>query len=134
MQPAAEFVVITRHRVEDLDAWMPGARAALAPLATHPQCIGADICAAIDDPHLAAIITRWPSVGDFRRAMSTFEVKLHTVPLLYTAIDEPTTFEALHRNGPDGSREFASARAWDAETVALGEAAAPSVPARLDEH
>ena len=133
MEPSAEFVVITRHRTEDFDAWMPLAKQALAPLVTQSVCLGSDICASIDDPHLAAVITRWPSVGDYRRAMSAFEVKLHTMPLLYTAIDEPTTFEVLHRNGPQGSADFASARARDAETVALGEAASGRVAARLQQ-
>ncbi len=124
------FVVITRYRVDDLEAWMPIATAALAPLVTHPQCLGGEICAAVDEADLVAIVTRWPSVGDYRRAMSSYDVKLHTVPLLSSSIDEPTTYEVLHANGPEGARDLASARALDADTINLGEAAAPSVRAR----
>lgn len=127
----AGFVVITRYHVEDVETWMPQARLALAPLVTQPQCAGGEIAGSIDDPHLMVITTRWPSVGDYRRAMSAFDVKLHTLPLLYQAIDEPTTFEVLHVNGPAGAVDLPSARAADAESVRLGEAASAQVAARL---
>lgn len=131
MSDPTAFVVITRYRVEDFEAWLPGARAALAPLVTQDWCIGGDICAAVDDPHLAVITTHWPSVGAYRRAMSSFEVKMHTVPLLSMSIDEPTAFEVIHHNGPDGEREFPSARAHDADSIGLGAAAAAEVRPRL---
>ncbi len=126
------FVVITRYRVPDLEQWLVMAREALAPLVTQTLCLGGEISASIDDPQLAVIVTRWASVGDFRRAMSDFEVKMRTVPLLSQSIDEPTTFEVLHLNGPDGSQDFASARARDADSVGLGSAAAGRVPGRVD--
>jgi len=40
------------------------------------------------------------------------------VPLLSTAVDEPTAFEVLHRNGADGV--FDSESAVSIEVVALG--------------
>jgi len=129
-EPTA-FVVITRYRVEDFEAWLPGAREALAPLVTQEWCLGGEICAAVDDAHLAVITTQWPSVGAYRRAMSSFDVKMHTVPLLSMSLDEPTAFEVIHHNGPDGARDFDSARAVDADSVALGDAASASVRARL---
>lgn len=129
-EPTA-FVVITRYRVEDFEAWLPEARAALAPLVTQDWCLGGDICAAVDDPHLAVITTQWPTVGAYRRAMSSFDVKMHTVPLLSMAVDEPTAFEVIHHNDPHGAQEFASARALDADSVGLGDAASASVRARL---
>lgn len=127
------FVVITRYRVDDFEQWLALARTALAPLVTQSMCLGGDVCAAIDDPHLALITTRWASVGDYRRAMSSFDVKMHTVPMLSQALDEPTTFEIVHHNGPDGSLEIASARAADADSIDLGLAAAERVRPRLDE-
>lgn len=131
MSEPAAFTVVTRYLVEDLDAWLPGARDALVPLASHDLCLGADICASIDDPRLALIITRWPSVGAYRRAMSSFEVKMHTVPLLSQSLDEPTTFEVLHHRGPEGVVDSMSARAHDADSVGLGTAAADYVRPRL---
>lgn len=126
----AEFVSVTRHRVTDLVAWLPQARAALAPLASQSGCLGGDICAAIDDPELMSVITRWDAVGSYRRAFASFEVRAVTVPFLSTAIDEPSAYEVLHHNRPDGVRENTSARAADADSVGLGSAADPSVKPR----
>lgn len=126
----AGFVVITRYRVASLETWLVDAKAALAPLVTQPQCLGGEISASVDDPELVAIVTRWATVGDYRRAMSSFDVKMHTVPLLSASIDEPTTFEVLHRNGPDGAADLPSMRALDADSIGLGYAAAPSVRSR----
>ncbi len=127
----AGFVVITRYRVDDLDAWLTSARDALAPLVTQRLCLGAEVSASIDDPGLAVIVTRWATIGDHRRAMSDFAVKTTTVPLLSQCIDESTAFEVLHHNGPDGAIDFPSARARDADWVALGEAAAAKVESRI---
>jgi len=131
MSDPTAFTVVTRYRVDDLDAWLPAAREALAPLARQELCLGADICAAIDDAHLALIVTRWPSIGAYRRAMSAFDVKMHTVPMLSQSVDEPTSFEVLHHHGPDGIVDSVSARAHDADTVDLGGAAAEYVRPRL---
>lgn len=132
MSEPTAFTVVTRYRVPDFAAWLTLAREALAPLASQSLCLGADICASIDDPALTLIVTRWASVGDYRRAMSSYDVKLHTVPLLSQSIDEPTTFEVLHHHGPDGVRDWVSARAEDADSIALGDAAADYVRPRID--
>jgi hypothetical protein len=131
MSEPTAFTVVTRYRVGDIEHWLPSAREALAPLAAQELCLGADIGASIDDPQLGLIITRWASVGDYRRAMSAFEVKMYTVPMLSQSIDEPTTFEVLHHTGPDGVINLPSARAHDADSIDLGAAAADHVRARL---
>lgn len=125
-----EFVAITRHVVTDLSGWLPSAREAIAPLLAQTGCRGGDICAAIDDPQLMAVITRWDSVGAYRRAFSAYEVKATSIPFLSTAIDEPSAYEVLHHNGPDGIADFDSARAADADTIRLRDAAASDVPPR----
>jgi len=125
-----EFVAITRHVVTDLTTWLPAARAALQPLVSQAGCHGGEICAAIDDPTLMSIITHWESVGAYRRALSAFDVKAQSIPFLSTAIDEPSAYEVLHRNGPDGVEEFTSSRAADADTVRLGESAGEHIPPR----
>lgn len=132
MSEPTAFTVVTRYRVERLEAWLPAARTALEPLASQSLCLGADICASIDEPELTMIITRWASVGDYRRAMSSFDVKMFTVPMLSQSIDEPTTYEVLHHHGPDGISDSASARARDADIVGLGSASAEHVDSRID--
>lgn len=76
------------------------------------------------------IVTQWENVGAYRRALSAFDVKAQSIPFLSTAIDEPSAYEVLHRNGPDGSIDFTSARAADADTVRLGESAGEYIPPR----
>jgi hypothetical protein len=47
----------------------------------------------VDDPELWVLVTRWRDVGSYRRALSSYDVKLGAVPLLSRALDEPSAFE-----------------------------------------
>lgn len=49
----------------------------------------------VDDPSLWVMVTRWRDVGSYRRALSSYDVKVGAVPLLSRAIDEPSAFEDL---------------------------------------
>jgi hypothetical protein len=48
-----------------------------------------------DDPTLWLMTLRWDGVGSYRRALSAYDVKVAAVPLLSTAVDEPTAYEVL---------------------------------------
>jgi hypothetical protein len=94
------------------DTAMTGrARSALAALAARPGYRWGVLGRSTDDPDLWVLTTRWDSVGDYRRGLSAWDVKLHAHPLLYEAVDEPTAFEVLLEVDPDGGvRETASDR------------------------
>ena len=49
----------------------------------------------LDEPDLWVLSTRWESVGAYRRALSSYDVKLHGVPVLSRAIDEPGAYEVV---------------------------------------
>lgn len=49
----------------------------------------------VDDPELWVLTTRWESVGAYRRALSSYDVKLHGVPVLSRALDEPSAYELV---------------------------------------
>ena len=49
----------------------------------------------VDDPTLWVLMTRWANVGSYRRALSSYDVKMGAVPLLSRAIDEPSAYEAV---------------------------------------
>ena len=49
----------------------------------------------VDDPELWVLTTRWQNVGAYRRALSSYDVKVTAVPLLSRAIDEPSAYEPL---------------------------------------
>jgi hypothetical protein len=127
------MLVITRHRVaqNELPQWLISAKASLAPLASQAGCISAEIGLATDEPDLVAVVTRWESVGTYRRALSNFEVKMHSIPFLSTAIDESTAYELIHRNANGKQTDFDPARAFDADEIGLGNAAGESIKDRL---
>ena len=49
----------------------------------------------MDDPTLWALVTTWEHVGAYRRALSAYDVKLHAVPVLSRALDEPSAYEVV---------------------------------------
>lgn len=71
------------------------ARPALAALAARPGFVSGDLGRAVDDGALFVLATRWVSIGSYRRALSNYDVKVHAVPLMYQAVDEPSAFESL---------------------------------------
>jgi hypothetical protein len=54
---------------------------------------------AVDDPGLWVLETSWDSVGSYRRALSSYEIKVAVVPLLSRALDEPSAFEVIVGEG-----------------------------------
>jgi len=95
--------VVTRYRVNDTDLTFRGeASDAIAVLAGYEGFLDASVARSVDEPQLWVLQLRWTTVGAFRRALSSFEVKVSVVPLLSRAIDEPTAFEVLHRRDADG--------------------------------
>ena len=82
-------------------------RARLA-LAERPGHLSSAIGRNVDDPTLWALVTTWEHVGAYRRALSAYDVKMHAVPLLSRAIDEPSAYEVAE---PGTVLNVASARA-----------------------
>lgn len=126
--------MVTRHfvPVAEQPEWLQAAESAIAALAVQPGFVAAEIAAAIDDPNLLLLTTRWSGVGDYRRALGSYEVKLNALPLLYGAVDEASSFEVL-REWVDGQPvRYESARALDADVVAVRAAAQPAVDRRPD--
>ena len=100
----------------------------MAVLAAQPGCRGVSLGQATDEADLLLIRSEWDGVGAYRRALSAFDVKVSAVPLLSTAVDEPSAFEIVVHHGIDGVQRAASALAADAGEVRLGTAAAADVP------
>lgn len=130
------MLVVTRYRVPEADAagFLNAAEQVLAVLSQQRGWLSGRIGRATDDPTLWVLATEWADVGSYRRALGAYDVKVTAVPLLATAIDEPTAFEVLaaagagERSGPAGRTH----RAADAGQVGIGDAAAPVVPTDFD--
>ena len=56
---------------------------------------------------LWVLVTTWEGPGAYRRALSSYDVKLHAVPVLGRAVDEPGAYEIVD---PDTVLNVASTR------------------------
>lgn len=76
---------------ERLRADLEAARAALA---ARPGYLGGRIGRNVDEADLWVLVTEWADVGSYRRALSSYDVKLAAVPVLSRAIEEPSAYES----------------------------------------
>jgi quinol monooxygenase YgiN len=90
-------LVAMRFRVPEAGAgdFLDRAQEALRALAQRPGYVDGAIGRATDDPTLWLMSLRWESVGAYRRALGSYDVRVAAVPLLSTAVDEPTAYELL---------------------------------------
>lgn len=91
------MLVVNRFRVPEETAagFRADLEAALAVLAQQQGYADGRLGRNVDDPSLWTMVTRWRDVGSYRRALSTYDVKLGAVQLLSTAIEEPSAYELL---------------------------------------
>ena len=92
------FVVVPERTAEFLQQ----AHAALAVLATRPGYRDGELARCLDQPERWCLVTRWESVGAYRRALGHFEVRVRAVPLLARSEPEPSAYEPLALAGPGG--------------------------------
>jgi hypothetical protein len=90
-----DMFVVTRWRVpDDLAAQLPHALADLAELFLG---LGATTCVVgrnLDEPELLAMVSTWADVGSYRRALSSYDVKLALGPIMSLIVDEPSAYES----------------------------------------
>ncbi len=114
------LIVLMRYVVAagDEAAFHERAREALDALRCQPGCSQGHLGRSMDEPEHWVLHTQWESVGAYRRALSSYDVKVRAVRVLSEALDEPTTFEALVEAGPHGLLDAVSDLAPDAATAA----------------
>jgi quinol monooxygenase YgiN len=90
------MIVVNRFRVPEAEAeaFRAELAAALEPLTQQRGHLTGRIGHNVDDPELWVLVTEWDSVGSYRRALSSYDVKVGTVPTLSRAIDEPGAYES----------------------------------------
>ena len=125
---APGFVALLRFRSGDVPALMVQLRESVALLSTKDGFINAHVVRAIDDPELIVMQLGWDTVGAYRHALSSYDVKVQVVPVISQALDEPTAFEVLHFRDARAVVDAPGAVAADATTVSLGSASAEVVP------
>ncbi|MEX2421107.1 MAG: antibiotic biosynthesis monooxygenase family protein, partial [Actinomycetota bacterium] len=94
-------LVVNRFRVDEGEAasFADSLEDARTALAIRPGYVDGSVGRNVDDPTLWVLQTRWADVGSYRRALSAYEVKLHAVPLLSRALDEPSAYEIVDPGG-----------------------------------
>ena len=107
------LVVVTRYVVPQVEGadFRERAREALDALRGQTGCRRGHVGRSMDEPTRWLLQTEWDTVGAYRRALSSYDVKVRAVPVMYHAIDEPTAYEALVEGGPDGLIDTVSDRA-----------------------
>ena len=100
------MLVVSRFSVPEVDGegFAGRARQAIAVLSERPGFGWGRLGRAADDPTAWVLVTEWEHVGAWRRALSSYEVKLEASPLLSLAADEPSAFEVLEAADALGQR------------------------------
>ena len=100
------MIAITRFQVAEgqVAEFTTRAAAAVAVLAGRDGFLTADVGRNLDEPDLFTITTRWRDVGSYRRALSGYEARAVVVPLLSSAIDEPSAYEEVDQVGANWAR------------------------------
>ena len=123
---ALTLVVVSRYRVaeDESQPFLDDARAALTTLSEQAGFVRGHLGRATDDPSLWVLTTEWEGVGVYRRALSSYDVKLRATPVMYRAIEEPSAFEVLESAIGAVRISAQSDRAPDAGTAGPGRPAA----------
>lgn len=97
------MIVIMQFEVGDEATFRTDLDRALITLAARPGYLRGRGARSLDDPSAWVLVTEWSTVGDYRRALGHYDVKLSATPLLARALDRPSAFEALVEVAPDGA-------------------------------
>lgn len=91
------MLVLTRLRVPspEADAFRTAAGDLLGLLAALPGCRSGRLGRAADDPDLWVLATEWDGVGAYRRALSSYDVKMTAPSVMTFALHEPSAFEVV---------------------------------------
>lgn len=91
------MIVVNRFRVPEADAgsFRTDLERAHQLLAVQTGYVAGHAGRNVDDPELWVLVTEWRGPGAYRRALSSYDVKMAAVPTLSRAIDEPSAFEPV---------------------------------------
>ena len=91
------MLVVSRFRVPGAEAeeFRAGIDRAHEALAACPGYVAGAVGRNVDEPELWVLTTTWENVGSYRRALSSYDVKLRAVAVLSRALDEPSAYELV---------------------------------------
>ncbi|QMW65144.1 antibiotic biosynthesis monooxygenase [Mumia sp. ZJ1417] len=97
------MLVITRFRApsERADAFAAELRAVVDALAARPGYVHGFAGRNLDDPTLWTLTTRWENVGAYRRALSSYDVKVAAARPYAHALEEPSAYTDAYEDVVD---------------------------------
>ena len=100
------MLVLTRARVpaDAADSFRTAADDLLALLAGLPGFVRGHLGRAADDQELWVVASEWVGVGAYRRALSSYDVKMTAPAVMAYAVTEPSAFEVLGAEKPPADR------------------------------
>jgi len=101
---ATAVLAVTRFALA-ADGDNPFHERAVATLRAFGACPGysrGSVARSMDSPDHWCLVTEWSSVGAYRRALSSYDVRIAAGTLFADALDEPSAYEVLTTVGGDG--------------------------------
>jgi quinol monooxygenase YgiN len=83
------------HPSSDASTFTSEVRAAIEALASRPGHLSSRLARALDDPSVWVLVSEWENVGSYRRALSSYDVKMASGVLMDSVVPEPTAFEVV---------------------------------------
>lgn len=95
------MIVVTEHKAGDEFGELGAAL--LNALAAADGFVSGHLGRSPDEPDIWVIATTWRDVGSMRRGFGTFDAKVAAAPVMLSAVDRVSAFEALLEVGPRGA-------------------------------
>jgi hypothetical protein len=64
-------------------------------LASRPGHVASRLAQALDDPSIWVLVSEWVNVGSYRRALSSYDVKMASGALMGAVLNEPTAYDVI---------------------------------------
>jgi quinol monooxygenase YgiN len=79
----------------DEASFLAAMRAAMAALAGRPGHLSTRLARALDDESRWVLVSDWADVGSYRRALSSYDVRMAGAALMGAAVNEPSAYDVV---------------------------------------
>jgi quinol monooxygenase YgiN len=79
----------------DEDSFRAEIQVAIEALAARPGHVSTRLAQALDDPSMWVLVSEWVNVGSYRRALSSYDVKMASGALMGAALNEPSAYDVV---------------------------------------
>ncbi len=113
--------------------WLQEAERVLDLFSIQPGFQSAKAYLALDDDATGLLYLQFDSVGNYRRALSAYAIKVEATQFLSESIDEPSAFEVLLTYADGKKVHYQSEKTASSEEIALGDSATARAQSRLEQ-